>query len=147
MNYFEKHSNVMGYGYFNDPKELVPNVPLTFYSFHIMVGLGTWFLALFALVLYFSMTSGVEKKKWLLYAGLFTLPLGWIAQETGWIVAEVGRQPWAIQGLLPVKMSTSNIVASNVMITFWMFAAIFTLLLIADIKIMLSEIKEKKEEL
>ena len=147
MNYFEKHSNVMGYGYFNDPKELVPNVPLTFYSFHIMVGLGSWFLVLFILVLYFSMTSGVEKKKWLLYAGLFTLPLGWVAQETGWIVAEVGRQPWAIQGLLPVKMSTSNIVVSNVMITFWMFAAIFTLLLIADIKIMLSEIKEKKEEL
>ncbi len=146
-HYFEKHSNIMGYGYFNDPKELVPNIPLTFYSFHIMVGLGTWFLILFILVLYFSITSRIEKKKWLLYAGLFTLPFGWIAQEAGWIVAEVGRQPWAIQGLLPVKMSTSNIVVSNVVITFWMFAIIFTFLLIADIKIMLSEIKEKKEEL
>ncbi len=147
LDNFRKNSNFMGYGYLKNPKDVIPNIPITFYSFHIMVALGSWFLVLFFLVLYFSMTSGVENKKWLLYAGLFTMPFGWVAQETGWITAEVGRQPWAIQDLLPVSMSTSNIATTNVIITFWMFAVIFTFLLIADIKIMLSEIREKAKEL
>ncbi len=144
---FEKNSHYMGYGYLKSPKEIVPNVPLTFYSFHIMVGLGSWFFLLFLIVLFYAMTGGLEDKKLVLYAALFTIPFGWIAQETGWIVAEVGRQPWAIQDILPVGMATSNIDSMNVMITFWMFAVLFTALLIAEVKIMLAEIKQRKEEL
>jgi len=67
--------------------------------------------------------------------------LGYVAQESGWIVAEVGRQPWAIQDLLPVGMAASNITSTSVMITFWLFAVLFTGLLIAEIKIMLKQIK------
>ena len=59
----------------------------------------------------------------------------------GWIVAEVGRQPWAIQDLLPTIVATSNIDASAVMLTFALFAVLFTVLLIAEIKIMISQIK------
>ena len=72
---------------------------------------------------------------------LLTLPLAYVAQEAGWIVAEAGRQPWAIQDLLPVGMAASNVASTSVMITFWLFAILFTGLLIAEIKIMFTQIK------
>ena len=141
LNTFEKYQNYMGYGYLKKPEDAVPNIALTFYSFHTMVGLGTWFLILFILVLYFAMINEIEKKRWLLWLALFSIPMGYVAQEAGWIVAEVGRQPWAIQDLLPVGMAASNVASSSVMITFWLFAVLFTGLLIAEIKIMLKQIK------
>ena len=143
---FEANSRYMGYGYLNSPKDAVPDVALSFYSFHIMVGAGTWFLILFILILYFSMKDELQNKKWLLRLGVITLPLGYVAQECGWIVAEVGRQPWAIQDLLPVGMATSNIASTSVLITFWLFAILFTTLLIAEVKIMLKQIKIGPEE-
>ncbi len=138
---FEKYQHVMGYGYLEKPEDAVPNVALTFYSFHTMVGLGSWFLLLFILTLYFTMTNVITEKKWLLYLMVMTVPMGYVAQEAGWIVAEAGRQPWAIQDLLPVGMATSNVEATSVMITFWLFAVLFTALLVAEIKIMLKQIK------
>jgi len=141
LKVFEANQKFMGYGYLKKPEDAVPNVAITFYSFHTMVGLGTWFLVLFILMLYFAMIDEIENKKWLLRLALFTIPLGYVAQESGWIVAEVGRQPWAIQDLLPVGMAASNITSTSVMITFWLFAVLFTGLLIAEIKIMLKQIK------
>ena len=138
---FKENKKYMGYGYLKDPKDAVPNVALSFYSFHTMVGLGTWFLLLFVISLYYAMVNEMHKKKWLLYLALFTIPLGYVAQEAGWIVAEAGRQPWAIQDLLPVGMAASNISSTSVMITFWLFAVLFTTLLLAEIKIMLKQIK------
>jgi len=140
LNTFRKYEKYFGYGYLKDPKEVIPPVALTFYSFHIMVGLGSWFVVLFLLVLYFTMIGKIENKRWLLWLGVFTIPLGYLAQELGWVTAEVGRQPWAIQGMLPVFKATSNIASSAVMITIWLFAIIFTALLIAEIKIMLKQI-------
>jgi cytochrome d ubiquinol oxidase subunit I len=137
---FNRYKEYLGYGYLKSPKEAVPNIPITFYSFHIMVGLGVWFLTLFILALYFVLKRDIIKHRWLLWAMLLTIPLGYVAQEAGWIVAEVGRQPWAIQDFLPVGMATSNIASSSVMITFWLFAILFTALLIAEIKIMLKQI-------
>jgi len=142
---FRAHEKYMGYGYLKSPKDAVPNVALTFYSFHTMVGLGTWFLILFILVLYFTMINEIEKKRWLMYAALWSIPLAYVAQECGWIVAEAGRQPWAIQDLLPVGMAASNVASSSVMITFWLFAVLFTGLLIAEVKIMLTQIKNGPE--
>jgi cytochrome d ubiquinol oxidase subunit I len=141
LKVFEENQQYMGYGYLKDPKDAVPNVALTFYSFHIMVGLGSWFIILFIITLYFAMTNEIAQKKWLLRLAVLTIPLGYIAQEAGWIVAEVGRQPWAIQDLLPVGMAASNVTSTSVMITFWLFAVLFTGLLIAEIKIMLKQIK------
>ncbi len=137
---FQKYEHYMGYGYLKDPKDAVPDVALTFYSFHTMVGLGSWFIILFALTLFFALRRIIEEKRWLLYLALWSIPLGYVAQEAGWIVAEVGRQPWAIQDLLPVGMATSNIATNSVMITFWLFTALFTGLLIAEIRIMLKQI-------
>ena len=138
---FRKYEKYLGYGYLSDPKQLVPNVALTFYAFHTMVGLGTWFILLFFLVLYFAMTNTIESRRWLLKASIVSLFLGYVAQEAGWIVAEVGRQPWAIQDMLPVFKATSNIASTNVMITFWLFAILFTALLIAEVKIMTKQIQ------
>jgi len=143
---FRTHEAYLGYGYLDTPEKIIPPIALTFYSFHIMVGLGSWFLALFFFVLYFSMIGKIETKKLLLYAGLFSIPLGYIAGEAGWIVAEVGRQPWAIQGMLPVGMASSHIDEVSVMITLGLFAIIFTALLIAEVKIMLKQITIGPEE-
>ena len=141
LKHFETSEKYLGYGYLKDPKEAVPDMPLVFYSFHTMVGLGSFFIFMFFMILYNSMTGDILKQKWLLLLGVLGLPLGYVAQEAGWIVAEAGRQPWAIQDMLPVHMATSNIAAGNVMITFWMFAVIFTALLIAEVSIMTKQIK------
>ncbi len=138
---FENYYDYMGYGYFNDPKETVPNVPLTFYSFHLMVILGFYFILLFALVLWFSWKDQIAEKRFILKLGLWSIPLGYIASQLGWIVAEVGRQPWTIQDILPTKVSTSHLSVSNVQVTFWLFAALFTILLIAEISIIVRQIK------
>ena len=82
----------------------------------------------------------------LLRLAVISIPLGYLAGETGWIVAEVGRQPWAIQDMLPTGMGMSNVSVSAVQTTFWLFAIIFTGLLIAEIKIMLTQIKNGMEE-
>ena len=137
---FRAYENYFGYGYLNDPTEIIPPVALTFYSFHIMVGLGTWFLALFFFILYFAMVGKIQKQKVLLKSAVLSIPLGYLAGELGWVVAEVGRQPWAIFEMLPVGMATSQISTTAVQTTFWLFAIIFTGLLIAEIRIMLKQI-------
>ncbi len=138
---FEANSKYLGYGYLKKPTDVVPPVATTFYAFHTMVGLGFWFIILFIISLYYVMINELHSKKWLLRLAVLSLPLGYIAQEAGWITAEVGRQPWAIQDMLPVGMATSNIQSSSVMLTFWLFAIIFTALLIAEVKIMTTQIK------
>ncbi len=143
---FRAHEKYLGYGYLEKPEDAVPNIALTFYSFHTMVGLGTWFLILLILTLYYTMINEIEKKRWVLYAALWSIPLAYVAHEMGWIVAEVGRQPWAIQDLLPVGMAASNLASTSVMITFWLFAILFTGLLIAEVKIMTTQIKNGPEE-
>ncbi len=138
---FRAYEKYLGFGYLKDPKQIIPPVPLTFYSFHIMVGLGSWFLILFALSLYFTSVGKIEKQRLLLRLGLFSIPLGYLAGEVGWIVAEVGRQPWAIQDMLPTGIATSQLDSSSVAITIGLFTVLFTALLIAEIKIMLTQIK------
>ncbi len=138
---FRTYEKYFGYGYLKDVKDIIPPITLTFYSFHLMVGLGTWFLLLFFLILYFSMAGKLDDKKNLLRLAIFSIPLGYLAGELGWVVAEVGRQPWAIFEMLPTGMATSQISTAAVQTTFWLFALIFTALLIAEIKIMLTQIK------
>ncbi len=136
-----------GYGYYadRDVNELVPSVPTTFYSFRIMVGLGLHFIALFLVVLILTKKDKIEKKRFILYTALWSIPLAYIASELGWVVAEVGRQPWVIQDILPTIAAVSQIKPASVQITFWLFFVIFTGLLIAEIKIMLSQIKKGPE--
>lgn len=129
-----------GYGYLNDPTSIVPNVPLTFYSFHIMVLLGGLFCVFFVVLLVLLMRNRVQQR-WLLVSAIVMVPLAYICSQAGWVVAEVGRQPWAIQDIMPVVAAVSRIDASAVQVTFTIFAALFTVLLIAELSIMFKQIK------
>jgi len=135
-----------GYGYLDRPEQLIPHVPTVFYSFHAMVMLGMYFILLFSLVLFYTYKKKIENANWLLRASLWSIPLGYIAGELGWAVAEVGRQPWAIQDVLPLQAAISSISTDSVKITFFLFLILFTALLIAEIRIMLKQIKKGPEE-
>jgi cytochrome d ubiquinol oxidase subunit I len=130
-----------GYGYLKSPDEAVPNVPLTFYSFRTMVIFGFYFTLLFIVVLFFLTKNQLQDKRWLQYVMLWTIPVVYLAGQAGWIVAEMGRQPWVIQDLLPTRAAVSMIETTSVQITFWLFAVLFTALLIAEVKIMARQIK------
>ncbi len=136
-NYFR----YFGYGFLNKPDEVIPNVPLSFYSFHIMVILGFYFLFLMMILIYNVFTDKLENRKFLLRLAILTVPLAYLASEAGWIVAEMGRQPWVIQDLLPTIAAVSHISTTSVQVTFWMFAVLFTALLIAELSILFKQIK------
>ena len=137
-----------GYGYIKDKSTLVPNVNIMFWSFRVMVGLGVYFIVLFAVLLFLSWkkTCRIDNHNWLLYAGLWSIPLAYIASQAGWIVAEVGRQPWTIQDMLPVDAAISRLETGSVQTTFFIFLIMFTVLLIAEIGIMLKAIKKGPED-
>ncbi len=137
---FTANKEFLGYGYLSTPEEAVPPVSTVFYSFHIMVILGSLFPVLFLACLFYTVKGKIAETGWLLPLGFISFFLGLVAQQTGWVVAEVGRQPWAIQGLLPVKVATTNLAVGHVQATFFIFLGLFTLLLIAEIKIMLKQI-------
>jgi len=143
---FKEYYHNFGYAFFDDIKRLIPNVPLVFYSFHIMVALGFFFLLLFILSLWYSLKEKIMSKKWLLRIALFSIPLGYLASQFGWIVAEVGRQPWAIQDLLPVFKATSHISVSAVQTTFFLLLILLTILFIAEIRILIKQIKVGPKE-
>jgi len=130
-----------GYGFLDDPNQVIPNVPLAFYSFHIMVGLGFYFLLLLVLFLIGLYRNKLENRKFLLRLAIFTIPLAYLASQAGWIVAEMGRQPWVIQDLLPTMAAVSHIDATSVQVTFWLFAVLFSALLTAELSIMFKQIK------
>jgi cytochrome d ubiquinol oxidase subunit I len=138
----EKDFKYFGYGYFNDPASIIPNVPLCYYSFRIMVWLGFLFVFIFVLSLWVVLKKNGDFQKWILYLSIWSVPLVYIASQAGWIVAEMGRQPWTIQDLLPTIAAVSRIDASSVIVTFFLFFTLFTILLIADIKILFSQIRK-----
>ena len=138
----EENYSDFGYGYVTDMEQLIPHVPFVFYSFHIMITLAFFFIALFLLILAYISKDKLDKAKWVLWISLLSLPLGYICLESGWIVAEMGRQPWVIQDIMPTFAAVSKIQTSAVQTTFWMFAVLFTVLLIAEIGIMLKQIKK-----
>lgn len=131
-----------GYGYLDTPEQLVPNIPMVFWSFRIMVYLGGFFILFFAVLWYFGYKKKLENTKWLLWTSILSIPLAYICSQAGWIVAEVGRQPWTIQDVLPVQAAISALSTNSVITTFIIFAVLFTALLVAEIRIMLNQIKK-----
>ena len=129
-----------GYGYIDRAEMMIPSIPTVYYSFHIMVMLGFYFILLFIVFLWKQ--KSIEKQKWLLWIGVLSIPLGYLAGQLGWVVAEVGRQPWAIQDVLPLQAAISHISTYSVKITFFLFLILFTALLVAEIRIMLKQIKK-----
>lgn len=135
-----------GYGYLDSPEEAIPPVGMTFYSFHIMVLAGGYLLLFFILAVISSARGGrLWERKWWQWVAILTIPVVWICSEAGWVTAEVGRQPWIIEGLMPARAAISAISASTVQLTFWMFAAVFTALLVAEVTIMINQIRRGPE--
>ncbi len=134
-----------GYGYIKDKSELVPYIPLCFYAFRVMVGLGAYFILLFAVIIFLLYRRDIQKYGYMLWIGVFSLPLAYIASEAGWIVAEMGRQPWAIQDLMPTCAALSDISSGSVALTFFIFLALFTTLLAVEVNILCKQIKKGPE--
>jgi len=139
---FQKNNfKYFGYGYITDTNTLIPSVAFSFYSFHIMVVLGLYFIVFFLMALFYTLKGKIHKKKTFLRIAIWTIPLAYIASQAGWVLAEVGRQPWVIQDLMPTMAAVTKISVGAVQVTFWLFAIIFTTLLIAEIKILSRQIK------
>lgn len=141
----DENIDYFGYGYIDSPQELVPPVGLVYWAFRVMVGLGGALLVLMCVVLWAERKRRLESMRWLLWAALLSIPLVYIAGQAGWIVAEVGRQPWVIEGLLPTKAAVSSISVSAVQTTFFIFVAIFTLFLAIELRILTKAIKRGPE--
>ena len=155
---FEAHSADLGYGllllrFVRNPAlatpaqideaawSTVPNVPVLFWSFRFMVGLGFFFILLFASAFYLSARHRFEQNRWFLRAAFLSLPLPWIAAELGWVVAEYGRQPWAIDGVLPTFLGVSATPAGNVLLSLTGFVVFYSALAIVDIYLMVKMIR------
>ncbi|RRC96813.1 cytochrome ubiquinol oxidase subunit I [Prevotella sp. OH937_COT-195] len=132
-----------GYGYIKNVDELVPPIPVCFYAFRIMVGLGTLFILFFAVMVFIAYRKDIaNSKRWFLWLGIILLPMGYLGSESGWLVAEFGRQPWTIQDMLPTTAAISNISAGAVAFTFFLFITLFTTMLAVEINILLKQIKK-----
>ncbi|MGM9786787.1 MAG: cytochrome ubiquinol oxidase subunit I [Candidatus Cryptobacteroides sp.] len=141
----DENIEYFGYGYIKDPQDLVPSVPMVYWAFRVMVGLGSFLLLLMCLVLFFDIRGKISGMRWLQWVALLSIPLVYIAGQAGWIVAEVGRQPWAIQDLLPVSAAVSSLSPAAVQTTFFLFIAVFTLFLAIEVRIMVKAIRKGPE--
>ena len=150
---FEEHKADLGYGlllkkYTADvslatpemiaqaARNSIPRVAPMFWTFRIMVALGFSFLALFALSFWFSAKNTFQEKRWLLRWAVWFIPLPWIASEMGWFVAEYGRQPWTIFGILPTNLSTSTISVNSLYGSLAGFMFFYTGLLVVEMYLM-----------
>ena len=161
---FDAHSNDLGYALLlkrytpavtdATPAQIdaaawdtVPAVMPLFWSFRVMVGLGFYFIALFAAMFWQASHRRLEEKPWLLTLAMWSLPLPWIAAELGWYVAEGGRQPWTIDGVLPTFLSVSSTPASNVAVSLAGFVIFYSALAVVEIYLMTRTIRLGPEDL
>ena len=155
---FAQHQSDLGYGllllrYTDNPAaatpaevdaaawSTVPNVPVLFWCFRFMVGIGLLLILLFATAFYLSTRHRLEQNRWFLRLALYALPLPWIAAELGWVVAEYGRQPWSIDGVLPTFLGVSVTPASNVALSITGFVIFYSALAAVDVYLMLRTIR------
>jgi cytochrome d ubiquinol oxidase subunit I len=121
--------------------DTIPPVAPLFWSFRIMAGLGFFFIALFAWGFWISSRNAFERSRTFLRLAVVSLPLPWVAAELGWYVAEAGRQPWTIDGVLPTALSVSSISAGNVWASLAVFVVFYSALLVVELMLMARAIK------
>jgi cytochrome d ubiquinol oxidase subunit I len=155
---FEINRNDLGYGlmlkrYVADPRDAtpeqirkaawdtVPNVPLMFWTFRIMAGIGFAMIALFATA-FVLVTLRKHETRWFLWVALLAMPLPWIAAELGWIVAEMGRQPWAVEGVLPTFLGASSLTVPQLWATIVGFTVLYGALAVVEVSLILRTIKK-----
>lgn len=123
----------------------VPHVAPLFWSFRIMVGLGFYFIALFAFSFWLSAKRRLDKYPLYLKVAFLSLPLPWVAAELGWIVAEYGRQPWVIEGVMPTFLGVSSVSEGQVWFSLIGFVVFYTALLVVDVYLMVKYIRKGPE--
>ena len=148
------HIKYFGYGYIRDRNDVVPPVWINFWAFRVMVGVGCLFIVFFAVMLAVSYRwpkfllgkrDITTLPAWHYWLAILLIPLAYIGSECGWLVAEFGRQPWTIQDMLPTWASVSDLQASSVATTFFIFLALFTTMLAVEINILFKQIKKGPE--
>jgi cytochrome d ubiquinol oxidase subunit I len=122
-------------------EDTVPAVAPLFWSFRVMAGLGFCFIGLFAWAFYLSTVRRLDKSRWFQRVALCALPLPWVAIELGWYVAETGRQPWTIDGVLPTFLSASSVSAASVWTSLVVFTLFYSALLVVDVMLMLRAVR------
>ncbi|EIZ80749.1 bacterial Cytochrome Ubiquinol Oxidase family protein [Novosphingobium sp. Rr 2-17] len=154
---FELHKRDLGYAlllkrHVDDPRkaspaliattawDTVPNVSFTFWSFRFMAGCGFAMIALFGLAFAFCSLRWHDRKRWFLHLAVWAIPVPWIAIELGWMLAEFGRQPWAIEGVLPTFLATSSLTPAAVITTIIGFTALYGTLAVIEIRLILRTI-------
>ncbi|WP_199754237.1 cytochrome ubiquinol oxidase subunit I [Dyella dinghuensis] len=159
-----KYDDDMGYAlllkrYVDDPRQAtpddiqkaadstIPNVPVLFWAFRIMVACGLYFIALFAYSFWLASKRKLDSYRWYLRLALYSLPLPWLAAELGWIVAEYGRQPWAIEGILPTALGVSSLTAGQVWTSLGGFVFFYTALAVVDAVLMAKYARKGPDEL
>ncbi|RUQ31852.1 MAG: cytochrome bd-I ubiquinol oxidase subunit CydA [Candidatus Competibacteraceae bacterium] len=118
-------------------RDTVPRVAPLFWSFRLMVAFGFWMLLLFGLAFYYCAQRVIEHKRWLLWLALLSLPLPWLSAELGWVVAEYGRQPWTVSGMLPTHLSASTLSIAQVAFSLSGFVLFYSALLIVELFLMI----------
>ena len=141
----DENMKYFGYGYIRSADDIVPFIPINFWAFRVMVGFGCLFILFFLVSLFYAYKKDISTKRWLLKAAIVLVPCAYIASEAGWLVAEFGRQPWTIQDMLPTWAAVSDLGASSVMITFFLFLILFTTMLIVELRIMKKQIQQGPE--
>ncbi|MFN4326802.1 MAG: cytochrome ubiquinol oxidase subunit I [Azonexus sp.] len=156
---FEEHKADLGFGlllkkYLVDVRQVtpeilekavadtIPRVAPMFWSFRLMVAFGFLMLGLFGAALVYSLKGNFAEKRWLLRAALWMLPVPWLSCELGWFVAEYGRQPWTIYGVLPTHMSVSTLSVSSLYGSLAGFVGFYTLLLVVEMYLMVKFAKQ-----
>jgi cytochrome bd ubiquinol oxidase subunit I len=119
----------------------VPAVTPLFWSFRVMVGLGFYFILLFTAMFYLASARRLERYRFALWVCLWSLPLPWLAAELGWYVAEGGRQPWTIDGVLPTFLSASSVPVSNVWLSLGAFVIFYSALAVVDAVLMVRTVR------
>ncbi|MCV6593573.1 MAG: cytochrome ubiquinol oxidase subunit I [Silicimonas sp.] len=156
---FEAHSDNLGYAlllkrYVDDPRQAtaeqiamaaddtVPWVAPLFWAFRLMVGLGFSFIAVMAYFFWRASFRQMNFPRWSLYGAVAIIPTPWIAAELGWFVAEFGRQPWTVDGVLPTALSASHLSVADLLITLAGFIAFYTVLFIIEMSLMVKYIRK-----
>ena len=121
--------------------DTIPRVAPLFWTFRIMVACGFTMLFIFAMAFYYCATRVADQKPWLMRMAVWGIPLPWIAAETGWFVAEFGRQPWTISGVLPTHMSVSSLSSDQLWFSIGGFALFYTVLLIIELYLMFKYVR------
>ena len=154
LSILKQNIQYFGYGYIKDKNDIVPYIPINFWAFRIMVGAGCLFILFFAAILaaayrwprfLFAKRDITALPSWHYWLAIALIPVAYIASESGWLVAEFGRQPWTIQDMLPTWAAVSDLQSSSVIITFFLFLILFTTMLAVEINILLKQIKKGPE--